>query len=53
MVQALMPRHFHHAAFRCQVAFQDYQAAGGLERVDQGPDHVLARRLDRSRRFCT
>src|SRR3984893_19167099 len=28
----VMTRDFHHAAFRSEIAFQDYQTPGGLER---------------------
>ena len=40
-----MTGHFDHTAFGRKIAFQNYQAAGGLERVAFYADDLLARRF--------
>ena len=48
MPQVTAPGHLHDTALRGEVALQDDQAAGWLDRGVQGANHVLTRRLDSS-----
>src|SRR5207253_1412616 len=47
VMAALVPRELDDRAFRREVAAEDGQAAGGLDRVLEGTDDLLAGRLGR------
>src|SRR5438093_12747687 len=49
--RALVPGHLHHAALGREVALQDDEAAGRLERPLERGDDLLPGRLDRARRL--
>src|SRR5271168_3032382 len=53
MLEALVARDLYHAALRREIASQDDEAAGRLDRIADGADDLLSPRLRSVQRFLS